>query len=848
MRTVMTILLAAMTFISAKAYDYSYTFNNTPISEAIVRISKDHPDISISFIYKELDNYRTSAKVQTDDAYDALRRTIGFNPIIITARENSFFIEALQHGKHIYRGLLMGSDNEPVAAATVILLNPKDSTLITYGTSDAEGRFSIPCDKRKVIAKLSCMGYKTTYRELNSFNAGTIIMGENAISLSSVTVEGNAATAYSDKTVYLPSQRQKNAAQNATDLLRFMAIPQIKLNVLNNSVTDNFGNSISLFINGMAASAEELNGLRTADVRRVEYLEFPTDPRYMGVPKAINFIVQEYVYGGYTKASVSENFLIGLASKANIFSKFTYGKMNYDLYVGANNWDNHHIGSTISGIYTLTTPDNQPYQVQRNEMLDNTHFKENQIPVTFRATYKNDKVQIRNTVGFKHDDTPVAEIEGSVITGGSDKQDSRFKRSNPTRKNSAIYSGSFFFTLPNDYSLYVTPTFNYTHTDDRLSYNNDSYKPIIRNADEDAYNFRINVNTRKNIGRTHSLMIGVNGGQWGNSLHYNGTNQYSDKFRLSFAAGIIGYNFHSSKVSLSTDFGVYWEGSDINGKTLNDVYPCTHINLQYSLTKKHLFSSYFQYATNSPTISQKASDILHDNEYMYITGNPFVKNSRHITFNLAYAWFPSNSFSMSAFGEYYGNYNRLITVYSPYDEGRAVIRDYRNNGNFNRTHLGFAAKLKLFDGKLQLYASPEQYFYKSTGIYSNAYNPFILSAQAVLYLGHFYVRGYYTTPERQLWDDSNTIYRSRNFHSIGAGWSNKNWNIRLTAANMFNKGWVGGTLKMNSDYYSEHRINFGTYFHPRLNLSVTYTVNYGKKVKHGNEVGEQSGTSSGILK
>lgn len=71
--TVLTIVMSAMTFVSASAYRYSYSFNNTPISEALVRISKDHPDVNISFIYKELDNYRTSAKVRTDDIYDALR-------------------------------------------------------------------------------------------------------------------------------------------------------------------------------------------------------------------------------------------------------------------------------------------------------------------------------------------------------------------------------------------------------------------------------------------------------------------------------------------------------------------------------------------------------------------------------------------------------------------------------------------------------------------------------------------------------------------------------------------------------------------------------------------------------
>lgn len=52
MRTILTIIMAVVTFISAGAYTFNYTFHNTPVSEAIVKISKEHPDINISFIIR----------------------------------------------------------------------------------------------------------------------------------------------------------------------------------------------------------------------------------------------------------------------------------------------------------------------------------------------------------------------------------------------------------------------------------------------------------------------------------------------------------------------------------------------------------------------------------------------------------------------------------------------------------------------------------------------------------------------------------------------------------------------------------------------------------------------------
>ncbi len=117
MRTILTIILAVLTYVSANANKYTYSFNNTPISEAIVRISRDNPDVSISFIYKELDNYRTSAKIDTDDVYTALRQTIGLSPVSIINHGGHYYIEALQQGRFMYQGNVVDTDNEPIVGA-----------------------------------------------------------------------------------------------------------------------------------------------------------------------------------------------------------------------------------------------------------------------------------------------------------------------------------------------------------------------------------------------------------------------------------------------------------------------------------------------------------------------------------------------------------------------------------------------------------------------------------------------------------------------------------------------------------------------------------------------------------
>lgn len=146
MKHLISLAVAMLTALSVYAYRFDYQFNNTPLAQALVTIGSEHPDINLSFVYTELDNYRTSAQVHTDNAYDAVSEIVGLNPVSVIRKGNNIYVEALQHGKFCYMGrLIVAEDNEPVVAATVMLLAPVDSTVITFGITDNTGRFIIPC-------------------------------------------------------------------------------------------------------------------------------------------------------------------------------------------------------------------------------------------------------------------------------------------------------------------------------------------------------------------------------------------------------------------------------------------------------------------------------------------------------------------------------------------------------------------------------------------------------------------------------------------------------------------------------------------------------------------------------
>lgn len=526
-KIILTLMMAVMTFFSAVAYGYTYSFNNTPISEAIVRISKDHPEVNISFIYKELDNYRTSARIHTDDPYDALRHTIGLNPITIVKKGDGYYIEALQHGKFTYTGRAIGSDNEPVIAATVMLLAPKDSTVITYGITDETGRFSIPCDRQGVIGKLSCLGYKTKVKRFDAFSMGTIIMEEQAFSLGQVTVEADNARLYSDKSVYLPTATQKNASQSGTDLLNHMAIPQLGL-ISGKSIVTNGGKPVAVFIDYLPASENDLLAMRVSDVKRVEYLEYPSDPRLQGNPYVINFIMQQYEYGGYAKAYGFGTFLNGHQEQMIGNVRMQYKRMTYDLMGSAYNNGSSHTGSDMTETFRLPQDDGTVEQFERISELESSKRHRNNYYLIFKATYNSDKVQASTLINSNLDRQPNTVQNGTVRYTNNAYPSSEYSSSSDNFSKFISYNGYYFFILPKSNSITFTPKYSFSHTEQSSDYKETGYSSIQNSATDNTNSLSGDLKFKHDFGEFGSILGLVKGSYQYNRTLYSGSTSALD--------------------------------------------------------------------------------------------------------------------------------------------------------------------------------------------------------------------------------------------------------------------------------------------------------------------------------
>ena len=848
MLRIITSIAAILTFFMVDAETFSYRFNSTPLPKAIREIMEDHPELDINFIYNELETYKTSTTVKTNDAYDALRQVIGLNPVTVVKSHNTYYLEALQHGKYVYSGRVIGTDKEPVVAATVMLLAPKDSTVLTYGITDDAGRFSIPCDRQGVVAKLSCVGYKTTYWKFESFNVGTILMTELPIQLKTVTVEGDNASLLSDKSVYRPSQRQKNASQTAIDLLVRMAVPQLNTRLGSSAVTTASGQPVAIYIDYVPATEAELNMMKVTDVKTVEYLEYPSDPRFQGNRFVINFRMIKYEYGGYVKTLGVENFIAN-SGFAQANARFVKNKMTYDIMGYGYYMSNNHFGVDQIESFHLPQENGGIKSFQRETTTENSKYRKQNYEGSFRALYSGDKITANSQIALGLDRMPHNDNEGRVEYTDYLMTSDEYSLESNHKATYLNYSGYYFFSLPKNSSISASLGYSYSHTDQGSRYVESQLSTIYNAADDNTHTGNAVLTYSHTFSDKHSFMSHVRGFFENNRTNYSGSVNALDNSTTKFEQIGASYNFSSAKLSASLGFGWDWLSTRLNDNISDSNYPYADASVRYVANNRNSLGVIFHYSVWPPSSNYKSENVVHVSPFLWHTGNALLKSHRSYDIGINYTFIPSNKFKISLFANSWLVGNRAAFVYEATTDG--IVRTIQQPvGTFRHYNYGMNASTNLLDGKLYL-SGQLAYLYLHNGKpYNINHSSLSYYVQALYYLGNFnFALSYQSANATDNYDSMSSLWtRNKDVFVVQGGWSNGRWNIILRAQNILRWNWRASHDTMSSTNYSVDRWTSNASRHAFVQLSATYTFGFGKKINHNNDISKQSGASSGILK
>ncbi|MDE6269492.1 MAG: TonB-dependent receptor family protein [Muribaculaceae bacterium] len=843
MRTILAIMLSVTSLVSVYAAKFTYNFNNTPVSEALVHICKDHPDINISFIYKELDKYRTSAKINTEDSYEALRHIVGLNPISVVKKGNNYYIEAMQRGRFCYTGQVTNHSHEPVASATVMLLMPADSTVITYGITDAAGRFSIPCDRQRVVGKFTCLGYETLFRSLSEFYVGTVVMTERAELLGEIKVESENAHLLADKSIYIPTFRQKNAADGAMDLITRMSIPQLRIGEDVKTVN---GQPVDIYIDYVPATAGELSGMRTADVKRVEYYDYPMDPRFQGHAHVINFIMQRYEYGGYVKGRYYDNFVI--SRQLNTYAKIQYKKMTFDWAGGPFYYNNRKGYEDTYETYRLPQLDGTVKEFERSSVVNDALTRQNVYWGSVKAQYQTKDITMSNMVSFDLDNTPQLSTCGTVSYSPAEFRSTEYNSTSSKRVNSFVFNGYWFAKLPHDNSLTFNPYYAFTHTSQNSIYD-EIGMDIIRNAANDnSHQASGDLSFVHSFGSAGTLKLVCQGRILHNRTHYSGTSTLSDKARTIRIGPGINYSYSNEKLYTNAGIGLSWDNTVYADIRDNSTAPRANLSAQYALNKKHTVSIDFDYGKSIPSSGYRSASVVQANPLMSYTGNPSLVPYNSFQMEGTYVFVPCNKYKFSAFGWAWVVDNRYVFDYEATPTG--ILRAIKQPmGSYAQWQYGVQASSNLLQNNLQISASVYMEQAHNGAPYHWTKAKVIGSMSVYYYLKNLYFGSTYSST--QAYPDGcmvGTWMEYRPSYTFQIGWNSANWNIRFYTRNFFRYNTYSTKGTMESTYYDLTRYIHNASSAGFFQISAAYTLSFGKKVSSDNEAYQASGASSGILK
>lgn len=673
----------------------------------------------------------------------------------------------------------------------------------------------------------------------------------DSIRLGEVEVKALMQRTDARVSTYIPDKRQKKASQSAGQLLSAMAIPQLRA-IGPDAVTAMNGKAISYFIDKVPATAEDLSGMRTTDVLRVEYMEYPDDPRFMHAPVVVNFVMVKYEWGGYTKLSGNVAPLIADHNfGGSAYSKFAYRKMTYDVSAGGSYSASDHPGGSMQATYLL--PDFKGHgPLTVNRMSENTGglYRHNREHMSARALFDNESLTISNIVSASWSRTPEQRSEHSLLYDCKLAESGRSVTRSAGRGNSLGWAGHAFLRLPHDYSMMISGDVTYTHSSaDRT--NTVDNKTIFSNPTrENAWSTNWQAGAGKTFGGKHTFRPIIIFHSASNRVRYPG-NEASPTMRYSsiMAVGYVSYAFNSEKWSIDANAMWRWDKATI-GQTETNINstPLLSLSGAYSPGQRHrvsvqamLGADDFMPGYLNPTPQQI-------DQLMWIKGNPQLKTPKGFNLTASYLWMPSNVWQINTSCQYLAVYDNRTAVYTPDGPDGAMLQQFVNSGSYQWVKAGIHGSLKLLENALIINIGPQITHSSTSSVNRNTHTDINCYANATYYAGQFSFGIYYCTENRRVEQYSGALYREPETYSLTAGWGDSRWNLRFTATNFLRWSYDYGTrATLTTAHYSHTQVTGQAACHAAVSLSATFTFGYGKRMVRGNDTISAGSTSSAVM-
>ena len=660
--------------------------------------------------------------------------------------------------------------------------------------------------------------------------------------LEEVVVLGERAWIEGSVINIIPTTSEKKLSNSPATLIKSMHLPFVKEK--DGAIVNAAGDGVSIFINGKRADAIDVMTFWPKEVKRVQYLENPSDPNYEGARNAVNFIMPEYVVGGVSKVDLFQR--IPNRGNYRIASKLAYKKMTYGFMFSDRYERDHRSGMKGLTQYKDIFYDGKKYDLIENTAESHAYNRSDEISCAFNARYLSDNARITHTLSFGKDRNPGSGSHSRDFWSENLFGSSTSSFYSESDNISPQVSGDYNFRLSDKWNLIGSWRYAYAKNENSSVSQTGTTEEIYNSNREEVNSLRFSVSPAFSPSKSWTFQLrNVCDLDWYSTLYGGSANTKQTQSRQQITSSFVVSWDLSRALSLSAYPGVsvsLWQIGNVRRHAVN---PTGDISVLWRVSRKLRFSGSLQFYKQSASVSESNPVMVKVSELLWQKGNPYLKNYSDWDIYFTSTYMPKSWLMMTLGVGYNKAYNDIISKYTPASpEAGGLIKEQVNTGISDMLRTALDMNASFLDGRLSVSAAPGWNYEYARGERRTGLGYFLFNGSADYRVGNFRFEVEYQKGGKGLRSSGIERYRRQDRWSASMVYGTGNLYLRCQVQNIFHNKSKEWTCYDSPNYFTEYdSFETGRFF----SINLTYTFGYGKKVDKSIDINGPESVESSVL-